>query len=395
MGGPVGADGPSGAGGVTRAPLVSVYLGGGTPSLLSARQVSDLLEHVDRRLGISDDAEITLEADPEPDVIGDLVGLRAAGVTRLSLGAQSLDAAELRLLGRRHVPDDVRASVAAARQAGLRSLSLDLLTDLPGASVASWRRTLGGVLALEPDHLSVYQLSLADPQAEGLAGPGGDHLPVSRGARAWRDRARVRQSQDRAARMEEVTDELAGAAGLVRYEIANLARPGHESRHNQLYWRCRPYLGLGPGAHSHDGAQRRSWNAAHLDGYLAALVPEAAPLPSGVAGVAAPEPGDAAPGRPAGPRLPPGASETLDAETSRAERIILGLRLVEGVDATLASGPHARAALHWARRVGLVAVVGERTRLTRRGRLLADEVFMRLLPDRPAHAATAASAPDP
>ena len=166
-------------------------------------------------------------------------------------------------------------------------LSLDLLTDIPGQTLDSWRRTLGRALDLGPDHLSVYTLTLDDPEAEGLSGPGGDHLPVSRGASAWRERARGEQSEDRAAEMELLTDELAEAAGLHRYEIANLARPGFESRHNLLYWRRRPYLAIGPGAHASDGARRRTWNAARLDGYLAAL---------------------------ADGRLPPGGSDEVDAD---------------------------------------------------------------------------------
>ena len=231
-------------------PLRSVYLGGGTPSLLSAAQVEQLLATIEQRLGIAPEAEITLEANPGPDEVGDLAGFRAAGVNRLSLGAQSLDDGELRRLGRRHRSTDVAAAVGAARAAGIESVSLDLLTDVPGQAVDSWRATLSAALALEPDHLSVYTLTLDDPDAEGLTGPNGDHLPVPRGARAWRSRASAEQSEERAAAMELLTDELAAAAGIERYEIANLARPGHESRHNRLYWRRRPYLALGPGAHA-------------------------------------------------------------------------------------------------------------------------------------------------
>lgn len=335
-------------------PLRSLYLGGGTPSLMSAAQVGGLLEAVADLIGLQDDAEITLEANPGADEIGDLAGLRSAGVTRLSVGAQSLDDGELKRLGRRHRATDVRAAMAAARTAGIEAVSLDLLTDVPGQTLRSWRATLEAALALSPDHLSVYTLSLDDPDAEGLTGAEGDHLPVSRGARAWRDRARVDQSEERAAEMELLTDELTEAAGLQRYEIANLARPGYESRHNLLYWRRRPYLGLGPGAHASDGRRRRTWNAARLDRYIEALGQD---------------------------RLPPGGSEQVDAATALAEEAILGLRLHEGIAQDLAQAPALARGMAWADAAGLVEATGGRVRLTSSGRLLANEVFARLLPD--------------
>lgn len=343
----------AGAAAGSRAPLGSVYLGGGTPSLMTPAQIDRLLARVHGHFGIASDAEVTLEANPGPADIGDLAGFRAAGVNRISIGAQSLVATELRRLGRRHVPADVSAAVGDARRAGFESVSLDLLTDIPGQSLASWRRSLTGAIDLDPDHLSVYTLSLDDPDAEGLTDARGDHLPMSRGARAWRVRARMEQSEDRAAAMELLTDELADRAGLQRYEIANLARPGHESRHNLLYWHRRPHLAIGPGAHAFDGALVRSWNAARLDAYLAELVLR---------------------------RMPPGAFEEMDAATARAEEAILGLRLSVGIDAAVAGRPEIAGALAWAREHGLVEDVATRTRLTRRGRLLANEVFARLLP---------------
>jgi oxygen-independent coproporphyrinogen-3 oxidase len=333
--------------------LRSVYLGGGTPSLLAPGDVRRLLERIRSRFGLAEGAEVTLEANPGPDEVGDLAGFRSAGVTRLSIGAQSLDQAELRRLGRRHAPADVVAAMALARGAGFGSISLDLLTDIPGQSVASWRRTLAAALDLAPDHLSVYGLALDDPDADGLTGPEGDHLPVKAGARAWRRRARAGQSEDRAVEMERLTDGLAAAAGLRRYEIANLARPGHESRHNLLYWRRRPHLGIGPGAHTFDGERTRSWNAARLGAYLAAL-----------------ETG----------RLPPGGRDVVDEATALTESAILGLRLSEGLDARLAAHPAIAPGLAWARGLGLVEESFGRTRLTEDGRLLANEVFERLLP---------------
>src|SRR6185369_12819302 len=149
---------------------------------------------------------------------------------------QSFDGRELQLLGRRHTPADVAATVVAARAAGMPSLSLDLLYDVPGSSPAAWSRTLDDALALEPDHLSLYALTLDDPDAEGLTGAAGDHLPVSPGARRWRVRARAGQDDDRAAELYEAADRRLAAAGYQWYEISNWARPGHESRHNLAYW---------------------------------------------------------------------------------------------------------------------------------------------------------------
>ena len=341
-----------------RRPLDSVYLGGGTPSLLPARDVAALLDHVERRLGVAAEAEITLEANPGPDELGDLAGFRAAGVTRLSVGAQSLHDTELRSLGRRHRPADVAAAVAGARQAGLANVSLDLLYDVPGQTLGTWQSTLEAAVALAPDHVSTYALTLDDPDAEGLTGPTGDHLPLRRGARAWRLRARAGQDEDRAADMDATADAILTAAGLRRYEIANHARPGRESGHNLGYWHRLPYEALGPGAHAFDGDRERRWNSARLDAYVVALVPTGSGTPS----------------------LPPGGAERMTAATARSESVILALRLREGVAADVAGDPAFAPAFAWALESGLADRSNGRVRLTQRGRMLSNEVFARLLP---------------
>jgi oxygen-independent coproporphyrinogen-3 oxidase len=175
-----------------RPPLETVYLGGGTPSLLPAPAVKALLDRVRARYGIADGAEVTLEANPGPDERGDAAALRAAGVTRLSIGAQAMSASALRRLGRRHRVVDVVRAVAEAREGGIASVSLDLLYDAPDATLVDWIETLEAALALEPDHLSLYALTLDDPDAEGLTGPDGDHLPTPAGARRWRPLVRDR-----------------------------------------------------------------------------------------------------------------------------------------------------------------------------------------------------------
>jgi putative oxygen-independent coproporphyrinogen III oxidase len=339
-----------------RPPLETVYLGGGTPSLLPEKVLAGLLELVRDRFGLAASAEVTLEANPGPDERGDPVAQRRAGVTRLSLGAQSLDAAELRRLGRRHAPADVVEALGAARAAGIDSINLDLLYDVPGQSLRRWLTTLETALALEPDHLSLYALTLNDPDAEGLTGPSGDHLPTRPGARRWRDRARAGQDDDRAAAQYTAATRLLAADGWRGYEISNWARPGCESRHNLLYWERRPYEAVGPGAHAFDGASRR-WSAARLDGYIAALRPD-----------------DGSPAR-----LPPGGAESVGVTAAASESLILGLRTDRGVPSSALRGPR-RAVLRWALTESLLTIGSDdRARLTTRGRLLSNEVFQRLI----------------
>jgi oxygen-independent coproporphyrinogen-3 oxidase len=341
----------------TRPPLHTLYLGGGTPSLLPAATIHRLIELVRARFGLAPDAEVTLEANPGPDERGDPAALRDAGVTRLSIGAQSLDGRELRRLGRRHTPADVAAAVRAARDAGIGSISLDLLYDVPDQSIATWTRTLDAALALEPDHLSTYALTLDDPDAEGLTGPAGDHLPLSPGARRWRERAGARQDDDRAAEMYELADERLGRAGFEWYEISNWARRGHESRHNLAYWQHLAYEAVGPGAHAFDGTIRR-WNAARLDGYLAALLP--------------------ADGSP--PRLPAGGREPEVPGARGGEAAILALRTSAGLPAAALGEPSMASSLAWAIDASLLARTDDdRLVLTRAGRLLSNEVFARLV----------------
>jgi putative oxygen-independent coproporphyrinogen III oxidase len=338
-----------------RSPLDSVYLGGGTPSLLPADAVAAIMEQVRSRFGLASDAEVTLEANPGPDDRGNLAALARAGVNRLSVGAQSLVARELRELGRRHRPADVRETVQAAREAGIGQVSLDLLYDVPGQSLATWSKTLEDAVALGPDHVSAYALTLDDPDAEGLTGPDGDHLPTTRGARRWREKARAGQDEDRAAGAYGLADAFLEAAGYAWYELSNWARPGSESRHNLAYWRRVPYEAVGPGAHAFDGARRR-WNAADLGRWMEALAP--------------------ANGKPAA--LPPGGEEIIDRGTADAEALILGLRMADGVAAEAAFTR--MDVFAWASENGLVEEKpAGRVRLTLRGRLLSNELFARLV----------------
>ncbi len=340
-----------------RPPLETVYFGGGTPSLLPAEAIADLLDRVRARFGIADGAEITLEANPGRDERGDPVALRAAGVTRLSIGAQAMSDVELWRLGRRHRTADVGAAVAAAREAGIGSVSLDLLYDAPDSMLDDWIDTLEAALALSPDHLSLYGLTLDDPDAEGLTGPEGDHLPTKPGARRWRESARPAQDEDRAAAQYHHAVHRLADDGWHGYEISNWARPGHESRHNLVYWQRRPYEALGPGAHAFDGVT----GAGTRPGSIGTWSPS--PRADGTAA-----------------RLPPGGSEEIDPRTASAEAVILGLRTDRGVPLTAAHEPPLADAFGWALAAEFLDVTkDDRVVLTTTGRLLSNELFRRLV----------------
>jgi oxygen-independent coproporphyrinogen-3 oxidase len=215
-------------------PAKSIYLGGGTPSLLSPEAVAAVVDGVRGALGILPDAEITLEANPGTLDVARVRGYRHAGVTRLSLGVQSLDARVLRTLGRDHRADDVHAAVAAARAAGLENVSADLMYAVPGQTLADVVADLDGLVALGLPHLSVYALTWE-------AG-----TPFAR----WRARGRLAPvDEDVEVAMGDAIAARLEAVGLARYEIASFARPGFASRHNTAYWDGSDYLGLGPGAH--------------------------------------------------------------------------------------------------------------------------------------------------
>lgn len=339
-----------------RPPLRSLYFGGGTPSLLDPADVARLLKEIEHVFGIAGDAEITLECNPGLTDRGDLAGFRAAGVNRLSIGAQSLVADELRRLGRRHSAADVESTVGICRAAGFDNISLDLLYDVPGQTLDSWRRSLDTALELAPEHLSLYALTLDDPDAEGLTNAIGDHLPLRSGARRWRLCAADEQDDSRAADCYALADELLATAGYGWYEISNWSLLGFESRHNRAYWTGEPWEAVGPGAHAFDGALTRRWNGAHLDSYVSAL---------------------------ADGRLPPEASETVDPATATGEAAILRLRTAAGLPAALAGVSTLQSGLAWGRASGLLEWVPDGGhRLTLAGRLLADELFVRLIPPR-------------
>lgn len=234
-------------------PLATLYLGGGTPGMWPAGAIAHLLELIRRRLGLAPGAEVTLEANPGALSPAKLRLLRQAGVNRLSLGAQSFQPRLLSVLGRRHGPEATRAAVRAARQAGFDNLNLDLIYALPCQDPALARADLEAALALEPEHLSLYELTL------------NPHTPLGHRLRKGRPPL---PSEQAVLEMEDQALELLEEAGLTRYEVSNFARPGRRCRHNLSTWRGGDYLALGPGAHGHLAGRR--WGLVrHLGRYLA------------------------------------------------------------------------------------------------------------------------------
>lgn len=325
-----------------RPPIDTVFVGGGTPTLLAPGDLLRVIETLVDDPGLVPDVEVTVEANPETVTPALLAALRAGGVTRLSLGMQSASPDVLAVLDRVHTPGRVAQAVSDARQAGFDSVSLDLIYGTPGESLADWAHTLDVALGLEPNHVSAYGL-IVEPGTRLAA-------RVARGEIAAPD-------DDVMASMYEMADERLGAAGFDWYEVSNWASaPRHRSRHNQHYWQDTDWWGLGPGAHSHVGGVRW-WNVKHPAAWADRL---------------------------AAGRSPAAAREVLDEPTRRLERIMLGLRTVDGAalaDVQTAVGTSARVRLDILVNDGLVsaAAIGRgRVVLTLRGRLLADAVTLRL-----------------
>ena len=221
--------------------LDTVYLGGGTPSLLPLSQMERLMTGLHGSFTFAADAEVSLEANPESVDLPNLRGLRELGFNRLSIGVQSFDDRELRFLGRVHDTATAEAAYAAARQAGFANVSLDLIFGLPGQRPAQWRRSLEKALTLEPEHLSLYALTVEE------------ETPLATRIAAGESRA---PDEDAQAEMYAWSEEALALAGYEHYEISNWARPGRRCRHNLTYWQSDPYLGLGAGAHSYLGGCR-------------------------------------------------------------------------------------------------------------------------------------------
>jgi oxygen-independent coproporphyrinogen-3 oxidase len=341
--------------------LKSVFLGGGTPSLLPPEAMAAILDRLHARFPIEPSAEITVECNPESVSLGRLAAYRKAGVTRISLGVQSLDDRILPSLDRLHTGREAREAFDAARAAGFVDVSVDLIYGLPKLDLPTWETTVTGVLGWQPDHLSAYALTLDEGSLWHAKGTSAGRAAGRRGAGAPPSEASeipilLPPEETVTAQYRRVT-ELAAEAGFEHYEVSNYARPGHRSAHNQIYWRAEEYLGFGPGACGFLGEVRYA-NVKAVDRWAAMIAAGDAPVSS---------------------------HETLTPRQRMAERLMLGLRLREGVPAewleerVALDGSRLRGVLAaWTER-GLLVTEDGRARLTEPGFLLSDALFMELL----------------
>jgi putative oxygen-independent coproporphyrinogen III oxidase len=320
-------------------PVETVFVGGGTPTMLAPDDLVRMLHGVRAVFGLAPGAEVTTEANPDSVTREGLERLAEGGFTRVSIGMQSAVPHVLRVLDRTHQPANVCRAVEAARAAGLHT-SVDLIYGTPGESIADWRTSLDAAVALEPDHVSAYALVVEE----------GTRLA----AQVRRGLVPAPEDDDEAAKYE-LADEVLEAAGYAWYEVSNWARtPDARCRHNEGYWADGNWWGVGPGAHSHVGGVRW-WNVKHPNAYAGRLA-------SGVS--------------------PAAGRETLTADQRYDERVLLGVRLAEGLPiADLRE--EGRGAVAGLIAEGLVegsaALRRQRVVLTRQGRLLADTVVRRLL----------------
>ncbi len=336
----------------------TIFFGGGTPSLLTAEQVAAILAAARAAFAVDADAEVTLEANPGALEYGQLDQLRAVGVNRLSMGAQSFDAALLKWMGRIHTPAEIETALGAARQAGFASVNLDFIFALPGQSQATWEDSVERAITLRPEHLSLYSLIVEEG------------TPLF----TWVKQGKVHPAdEDSAADMYEYAEARLATAGYEQYEISNWALPGHACQHNLTYWRNLPYIGLGAGAHG-SFADHRYMEAKSIRDYIARVIATVAADYS------------------SHPITLPAAAiveETaIPQELAMVETAMVSLRLVEGLDLDSFAERFGRdfkdvfgARLADVRQHGLLEEVGGFLRLTERGRLLGNEVFVRLLPD--------------
>ncbi len=309
----------------------TLYIGGGTPSELSAAEIEALFSLIYEAYPGPRFAETTFEANPESLDGEKLAVLRRWGVSRLSVGLQTTDEAILKAIGRRHSREDFFRVYRQARAAGEWAISVDLIYGLPDQSLASHRQSLEEVLALEPEHLSLYGLHVEDKTVFGRKG--------------------AKTDEDLGRAMYEESLERLSRAGLRRYEISNFARPGHESLHNEIYWRDGDYLGLGCGAASHLGGVR-GVNAP-------ALIPYCSKVESG--------------------ERPVAESESLSGKEKLGEKIFLGLRLAEGLELDETCEREFSGQWRELEDLRLIERSGGRVKLSPNGVFLANEVFCRFV----------------
>jgi putative oxygen-independent coproporphyrinogen III oxidase len=340
--------------------IETIFFGGGTPTLNPVAESKRILDGLRALFDVAPDAEISIEANPGSVTTEHLAGLRHAGFNRLSIGVQSLDDRELAQLDRIHTGGEARQAMVSAREAGFDSVNIDLIYGLPQQPLAAWQRTLDHALALAPDHISAYALTVEDgtPLARDVAH---GRVPAPDG--------------DTQAEHYEWTQGRLADAGYEHYEISNWARPGHRCRHNVVYWQNREYLGLGAGAHSFLNGARFS-SVLLPQRYVELVGASIAARAAGRADI-----------------LHLASSEFIDEALSIADTLILGLRLCDGVDLATFAARYGRSVTDVHGELidefagyGLLELSETHLRLTPRGRLLSNELFVRLLPGSPSRA---------
>ena len=314
-------------------PIVSIYFGGGTPTLLPSQMLEEILSWIPH----NDDCEVTIEANPDGLDRALLEKLRQIGINRLSIGVQSLDDGSLQLLERRHSAHQAKRAIFDARDAGFENISIDLMIDLPHQSLESWQATLSAISDLPITHLSLYNLTIEPHTSFYL----------------HRDRIQATvPSSDLSLQLLQTSVDHLLSIGYQRYEISAFAKDGHISRHNSGYWLGRPFLGLGPSAFS-DWEGRRYRNIANLQRYKRALMNNESPIDF---------------------------EETLPFPANILERLAIRLRLLEGVDLSAWNLPiETIAQLHRLKTDGLLTQENGRWKLTRRGAFLYDTVAVELI----------------
>jgi oxygen-independent coproporphyrinogen-3 oxidase len=316
-------------------PIQSVYLGGGTPTVLTATQLIAILSEIRKHFTLASDCEITVEAHPSTISEQSLAQLFQAGVTRMSFGAESMDDGDLTRIGRPGAVDETVTAVAQARTAGFTNINLDLMYGLPGQSLESWQRTLANCLSLAPAHLSCYALTVEQ------------ETKLASNIQNQRSQAPDEGLQ---IQMDETAQRMLADAGYERYEVSNYAKPGYACRHNLLYWTNGEYLGLGPSAQSYLGGTRFG-NVADLAAYNASLAANDLPLEN---------------------------RTMLSEKEQLRDAVIFGLRLIQGIPSHDLH-QHATNYGHEAVTAQLLAQElieqnGERSRLSTRGLLQADTI---------------------
>ena len=327
----------------------TIYFGGGTPSLLSTKQIGSILKAVHDRFSIAEGPEITLEINPgdggetADDRCSTMREWRRLGINRASFGAQTFDDRELKMLGRTHDSADIRTTFQLLREAGFDNVNFDLIAGLPGQTIDGWKRNLEQALQLRPEHLSLYLLDVHEGTPL--------HDQINRGMRPKPD-------EDLAAEMYAFMIDEIGAAGYEHYEISNFCLPGFASRHNRKYWSGAPYYGFGNSAHSYDGARRRWTNQRDTTKYVDLIDRGASPIVE---------------------------RTELSDEDAQSEAIFLGLRLMKGISLQnyrARFGRDLRAEFNGEvdrlGEAGLIEVDADVLKLTSRGALLSNEVFAAL-----------------